>query len=1206
MQTAPSPMMMGGAGIAFRRGLAAWRRVGVLRPAPAEHVFVAKLPWVGVPTTVVAPSGRSFAASGYLAGSLRGARGDVIRADAARKPRASSSSARRQRAAPAVEVTEPFDDGVYDREFWISQVTGPSVKQSARLMVQRVDFSDPLGVDTSLRGASKGSGKSGGRKTLYDYALEVKAQHPRKVLLIRVGEFYEAIGYDAVMLVMHAGLNPMGLTGVPRAGCPLVKVQETLDRLTSRGFSAVVCEEVPVMHRYGTRAPPKERYVAAIITPASPQYVVGAADNGDDVEFDGAAPPPVIGVASTAVGYTLIAVEPDLRRVTVTEGLTSESAAARLAAGGLAPPLYVHSSMDAGHAGRSTGVAGQTRRLRLEVGNILSAGTNDGDYSKQRYDGKDPVQGLLNLVKREYGMTVDQSFEFVGINGGREAAASKRPRPFPLTLSTAQQLGVLPTRSVPPLLSHALPTSSGAPAGCRAYIQELLLHPPPRDTAAAISEACVLMSTGLSPSDGGVPRLEVVPPQKITKLLWKKEATHVFFSEISAMASAVRRTLEHDSNVVRRAGELLLNPTALKTGRNVTKESLVKACREAEEVIGAVVAEEVLDKGDWKPRAQVATSIDVDAEVDDDEYNELDGETEADLEALALGLDAPPQVDYVPRQFLRINEPWRGRVRRDRVQSALDACETAARELAEVIGRDLVPLIETSNAEHQTRKVNRCHLEHDQRNNSLWLRHLPAAVAKRVQAEGLIDLKHPVDRYGKQIGDRWTTLAVETALDRYRVTSFEAGKEVAGALRALAGDLELLVADLVSAATFSTVATAVSLHARHAVSRGWRPAQLLPANDASTPWHLTGLVPFWMDRDDAVVNDVLLDGISILTGPNMAGKSTVLRATAAAALLASCRLHCPVKSASVPFFDSLIVRMSSTDSPAEGLSSYAVEMAEVGQMLDVVTAKSAVFIDELGRGTEARHGTAMAGAVVEELDRSGARGIFATHLHGVLDLGLNLSPFAKRMMMETRDDRDGRLRPTLRMVLGECRESLALQTATDMGVSDEVVQRSQALLAQIPETVVVGKTSSAFQENPSPASTILAEAPPLESLRELLVSVGALELGSVPEAGIVHVDDVPPPAARAWSCVYVLRRGDGWAYCGETDDLGGRLGAHRATAAREGSNEVECAFIAVPREGGGKSRARALESRVIRKLKAEGIPLLSGSDARNTSFGSAA
>ena len=228
-------------------------------------------------------------------------------------------------------------------------------------------------------------------------------------------------------------------------------------------------------------------------------------------------------------------------------------------------------------------------------------------------------------------MTVDQSFEFVGINGGR-----RRQRRSGQTVP-AHALNRAATRRAANQECASAPLARatrklGRTCRVSCLHSGALLHPPPRDTAAAISEACVLMSTGLSPSDGGVPRLEVVPPQKITKLLWKKEATHVFFSEISAMASAVRRTLEHDSNVVRRAGELLLNPTALKTGRNVTKESLVKACREAEEVIGAVVAEEVLDKGDWKPRAQVATSIDVDAEVDDDEYNELDGETEADLE----------------------------------------------------------------------------------------------------------------------------------------------------------------------------------------------------------------------------------------------------------------------------------------------------------------------------------------------------------------------------------------------------------------------------------------------------------------------------------------------------------------------------------------------------------------------------------------------
>ena len=173
------------------------------------------------------------------------------------------------------------------------------------------------------------------------------------------------------------------------------------------------------MHRYGTRAPPKA-VCGAIITPASPQYVVGAADNGDDVEFDGAAPPPVIGVASTLSG-THSSPEPDLRRVTVTEGLTSESAAARLQPGDSRPRSRAL-VMDVGHAGRSTGVAGQTRRLSSRWKHPL--GWNKRwSLQQAEIDGKDPVQGLLNLVKREYGMTVDQSFEFVGINGGREAAA---------------------------------------------------------------------------------------------------------------------------------------------------------------------------------------------------------------------------------------------------------------------------------------------------------------------------------------------------------------------------------------------------------------------------------------------------------------------------------------------------------------------------------------------------------------------------------------------------------------------------------------------------------------------------------------------------------------------------------------------------------------------------------------------------------------
>lgn len=112
-------------------------------------------------------------------------------------------------------------------------------------------------------------------------------------------------------------------------------------------------------------------------------------------------------------------------------------------------------------------------------------------------------------------------------------------------------------------------------------------------------------------------------------------------------------------------------------------------------------------------------------------------------------------------------------------------------------------------------------------------------------------------------------------------------------------------------------------------------------------------------------------------------------------------------------------------------------------------------------------------------------------------------------------------------------------------------------------------------------------------------------------------NEVPAPGAAAWTCVYILRRSDGWMYCGETDNLTGRLEAHRAAAIKEHKAEreknndardtirVEMAFLKVPKEVGGKSAARKLESSVIQRLKAERIPLLSGVDARNTSFGSA-
>jgi len=855
-----------------------------------------------------------------------------------------------------------------------------------------------------------------------------------------------------------------------------------------------------------------------------------------------------------------------LRRVVVAEGLTAESAAAKLAVGGTAPPLYRHVSVDRGHAARgnaSAGVTGSTRRLRAEVEGILSAACADGSFiEQQRYGhdvrGDDPVEGLLELVRREYGLAPDAAFETVTAKA-TSCARTGKPRPAPLTLATAQQLGVLPTRSVPPLLSHVLPASAGAPAACRAYLQELLLHPPPRDVAAKISTAAAALTS--STIAGGVPRLEVTPPGKVAKLLRTREGSHVFFAEVVAMARAVRKTLTHDVAEIRTAGECLLSPTGLKVGRRVDARALAERCAEAEAIIARVVAAEALEGGGACGGYERERARDDDEEgehaVVDDDDDAAAFDADAFDDAHDGVNDAPARVPHVPRAFARFNEPWRGRVRRDVVATELAACDDALRALSLAIEEDLAPVIAAAEAlaAAKTAKNRRCHLEHDARNNALWLRHVPASVARGEKIDGddgaISPLIHPRDRYGKEISDRWSTPRVEAALDAYRVSSAACGRAVASRLKALADDLGAHVADLVAAATFSAIAVAVTLHATRATRRGWRPASLPPASDATTPFKTVGLRPFWMDDagpGSAVENDITLDGVSILTGPNMAGKSTVLRSAAACALLASCGLFVPAREATVPHFDALLVRMSSTDSPAEGLSSYAVEMAEVGSMLDVVTPQTLAFIDELGRGTEATHGTAMAGAVIEAIDRAGARGIFATHLHGVLDLDLELSPYARRVKMETVKDTaagaNGRVRPTWKVVPGECRESLALQTAIDMGVSDVVVSRSKALLTQLigseeRSSMNTNANNNAVdrvgQADPSPARSRSRRdiAPPLARLRATLAvaaaSLPALDGCQDVAVGTVARDEIPPPAAGAWSCVYVVSSSSHWS-----------------------------------------------------------------------------
>jgi predicted GIY-YIG superfamily endonuclease len=120
-------------------------------------------------------------------------------------------------------------------------------------------------------------------------------------------------------------------------------------------------------------------------------------------------------------------------------------------------------------------------------------------------------------------------------------------------------------------------------------------------------------------------------------------------------------------------------------------------------------------------------------------------------------------------------------------------------------------------------------------------------------------------------------------------------------------------------------------------------------------------------------------------------------------------------------------------------------------------------------------------------------------------------------------------------------------------------------------------------------------------LTALLEKSASQAFGSDIKAVHVNYNETPPISSAGQTCVYVLRRSDGWCYCGESDHLPSRLATHRQKSDRL----IELTYVAIPKEIGGKSAARALESRVIQALNTARVPLWSDQDASHKNFGAA-
>lgn len=207
-------------------------------------------------------------------------------------------------------------------------------------------------------------------------------------------------------------------------------------------------------------------------------------------------------------------------------------------------------------------------------------------------------------------------------------------------------------------------------------------------------------------------------------------------------------------------------------------------------------------------------------------------------------------------------------------------------------------------------------------------------------------------------------------------------------------------------------------------------------------------------KGDFVPNNTLLDNkgnrIVILTGPNMAGKSTYMRQVALITLIAHIGSFVPAKSATLPLVDRIFTRIGASDDLAAGESTFMVEMTEMSNILNNATERSLLIIDEIGRGTSTFDGLSIAWAVLEHIaDKSkcGAKTLFATHYHELTELESKLDGLKNyRITVKEVGDDIIFLR---RVVKGGTDKSFGIQVARLAGLPDSVIQRAKAILVQL-------------------------------------------------------------------------------------------------------------------------------------------------------------
>jgi DNA mismatch repair ATPase MutS/predicted GIY-YIG superfamily endonuclease len=974
-------------------------------------------------------------------------------------------------------------------------------KPAARRLLPLLDRENPLGFTPGPTMMKKGS--------LFEYVVQEKRQHPDKVLLVRVGEFFEAWGVDAMLLVQWCGLNAMG--GKARAGCPVRNIQQTLDSLTAAGLSVAVYEELDEpAGRAAPRVGRKTRALAQVVTPGSSNYIYGMTLCPGDVAFRESRP--YMGIRGTSGGYEVVQVDVDSRRMSVSERLTEEALKAAVEAAGPAEPVFLQNVPSPPPAFLPDHVVRLKGRGSTKFPLLIAA----------------HVRHILQLPKAD-----------VGAGGGfLISLAGTLERPRPVYLSTALQVGLLPNPNVPDLVQYLLP--QGQVGQSSRWLKRWLLNPPPYDIADATAALC----RELQLMDVALPILRPVPVGKVVTMISARQCNAQLFRDIDACLRCILAVMGRESattNPYEGIVSPMLEVVEYQSGMDASAAALrTRGVRVVRHIAAVVAPEEAVES----PTGSNCITSDPHELIPSTFFDRNEGDFRSSVSAECVTMQDP---------YVRI--------------------AYAAQALCLAVHEDFG----SSPAD----------VTYDPINNLISLRKLP-----KEPAVDLDTFKHPLDRNRRTIRNRYTTERVQAALGAYLeaagLASTRARKALVDLSRKLASDLPIIA----QAAHAAVLLQTLEAHVRHACASSWTLPTLQSAptegNEQAVTMTVEKLLPYWLPMGQNWTFQ--LKGIFLLTAPNMGGKSTLMRSTMAAALLANCGLFIPAASASIPRYSSYFLRAASYDVPSEGKSAFALEMDDMRVMLRDSSngghgkGTSLVMVDEVGKGTSARDGVALAGALLEAMDSAPVSGVFATHLHEIFDLmgSIRTKRVTEKCMEVVMDTAYDPPQPlwTYRIQDGRCTDSLALHTARTYGIPQGVLERAEEL------AMVWDGAKATFPARDTSSQEPLGEKQDLSmSDAESII----MKVTGCSEGALIRIPSGydPPPQLEGQSLLYILHNG-GAMYVGETDGIRRRLEQHRAS--RQGRIDAVALQVA------NKSKARALETEIINTMQEQGFLLWASGD----------